>query len=265
MCLCNNLNQIRMPFSLRMAFFAAIIKNMIDKIKSEELRHLRFGAFLKDAVYGANDGIITTFAVVASVVGAALSPAVVILVGIANLLADAFSMAVSNYLASRSDVDFARRERMVETKEVESSPEHETEEIKQILAKKGYAGEDLETMVTLITKNEQYWIDFMMHEELGIGPHGSIKPVKSAVVTFSAFVIAGFLPIAPYLFFLRSRADAFLWSVAATATTLFLIGSLRAIFAERKWYIAGLEMLVAGGIAATIAYFAGYFIGQLLN
>ena len=238
---------------------------MANKRKSEELKHLRFGAFLKDAVYGANDGIITTFAVVASVVGAALSPVVVILVGVANLFADAFSMAVSNYLASRSDVDFARRERMVEVREVETSPAHETEEIKQILSKKGYAGEDLESMVGLITKNEQYWIDFMMHEELGIAPHGSIKPIKSAVVTFSAFVIAGFLPIAPYLFFLRTDGDAFLWSVVATAVTLFLIGSLRAIFAERKWYIAGAEMLIAGGIAAAIAYFAGYFIGQMID
>ena len=238
---------------------------MADKIKSEELKHLRFGAFLKDAVYGANDGIITTFAVVASVVGAALSPVIVILIGIANLLADAFSMAVSNYLAARSDVDFARRERTVETKEVENSPAHETEEIKQILSKKGYSGEDLETMVRLITKNEQYWIDFMMHEELGIVPHGSIKPVKSAIVTFSAFVIAGFLPIAPYLFFLKNGGDAFLWSIAATAIALFLVGSSRAIFAERNWFAAGLEMLVAGGVAAAIAYAAGYFIGQLLN
>lgn len=239
--------------------------NMNEKIKSEELKHLRFGAFLKDAVYGANDGIITTFAVVASVVGAALSPSVVILVGIANLLADAFSMAVSNYLASRSDVDFSLRERAVETHEIESKPEHETEEVREILLKKGYSGEDLETMVRLITKNEKYWIDFMMHEEVGAAPHGSIKPVKSAIVTFSAFVFAGFLPIAPYLFLIKSERDAFLWSIIATAGALFLIGSSRSLFGERKWYFAGLEMLVAGGIAATIAYLAGYFIGELIN
>ena len=238
---------------------------MDEKIKSEELKHLRFGAFLKDAVYGANDGIITTFAVVASVVGAALSPAVVILVGIANLLADAFSMAVSNYLASRSDVDFALRERAVETHEVEFRSEHETEEVREILSKKGYAGEDLESMVRLITKNEKYWIDFMMHEEVGAAPHGSIKPVKSAVVTFSAFVIAGVLPIAPYLFFIKNEKDAFFWSVIATAAALFFVGSSRSLFGERRWYFAGLEMLIAGGIAAVIAYFVVYFIGELLG
>lgn len=238
---------------------------MSDKTKFEELKHLRFGAFLKDAVYGANDGVITTFAVVASVVGAALSPTVVILVGIANLLADAFSMAVSNYLASRSDVDFARRERAVETHEVEFRSEHETEEVREILFKKGYAGEDLDTMVRLITKNEKYWIDFMMHEELGILPHGSIKPIKSATVTFLAFISAGFLPIVPYLFFIKSEENAFMWSVAATATALFIVGSSRAFFGERKWFFAGLEMLIAGGIAAVIAYFAGYFIGELIN
>ena len=234
-------------------------------MESKELRHLRVGAFLKDAVYGANDGIITTFAVVASVVGAALSPVVVILVGIASLLADAFSMAVSNYLASRSDVDFAKRERQVEQKEVEDRPEAEVDEVRNILLTKGYAGEDLEMLVRLIVKNERYWIDFMMHEELGIAPHGSVKPVKAALVTFSAFVAAGIMPIVPYLFSFKNSTDAFFWSIAATAATLFLVGSARAYFTERKWYVSGFEMLVAGGVAALIAYSAGSLVSKLLS
>ena len=150
-----------------MSGFYVTIKSMGDK-KSGRTKHLHAGAFLKDAIYGANDGIITTFAVVASVVGAALSPAIIILVGGANMLADAFSMAVSNYLASRSDVDFASRERGIEVHEVETIPDEEIAEVRGILKNKGYEGEDLENMTRLITKNEKYWVDFMMHEELGL-------------------------------------------------------------------------------------------------
>lgn len=229
--------------------------------KKENLEHLHFGVFLKDAVYGANDGIISTFAVVAGVTGAALSPLVVVVVGLASLFADGFSMAVSNFLASRSALDFTKRERWVETREVEVRPESERGEVRDILIKKGYEGQDLEQLVGLITKNKRFWIDFMMHEELGLAPHGSIRPFRAAVITFVAFIVAGFLPIAPYIFGVE---NIFLWSVLATALVLFVIGSLRTLFTEKNWFLAGLEMLFLGGVAAAIAYSVGFLISSIV-
>lgn len=229
--------------------------------KKENLDHLHLGVFLKDAVYGANDGIISTFAVVAGVTGAALSPLVVVVIGLASLFADGFSMAVSNFLASRSELDFTKRERRVEAREVEVRPESEREEVRDILIKKGYEGQDLEQLVMLITKNKRFWIDFMMHEELGFAPRGSIRPLRGAVITFVAFIVAGFLPIAPYIF---GMGNIFLWSVLATALVLFVIGSLRTLFTKKNWFLAGLEMLFLGGVAAIIAYSIGFLISSII-
>ena len=229
--------------------------------KKENLDHLHLGVFLKDAVYGANDGIISTFAVVAGVTGAALSPLVVVVIGLASLFADGFSMAVSNFLASRSALDFTKRERRVEAREVEVRPESERGEVRDILIKKGYEGQDLEQLVVLITKNKRFWIDFMMHEELGLATHGSVRPLRGAITTFVAFIVAGFLPIAPYIF---GMGNIFLWSVLATALVLFVIGSLRTLFTEKNWFLAGLEMLFLGGVAAIIAYSIGFLISSIV-
>ena len=229
--------------------------------KKENLDHLHLGVFLKDAVYGANDGIISTFAVVAGVTGAALSPLVVVVIGLASLFADGFSMAVSNFLASRSALDFTKRERRVEAREVEVRPESERGEVRDILIKKGYEGQDLEQLVVPITKNKRFWLDFMMHEELGLATHGSVRPLRGAITTFVAFIVAGFLPIAPYIF---GVGNIFLWSVLATALVLFVIGSLRTLFTEKNWFLAGLEMLFLGGVAAIIAYSIGFLISSIV-
>lgn len=236
----------------------------IKKIHKARLTHARFGGFLRDAVFGANDGIVSTFAVVAAVAGAALSPVTVIIVGLANLFADAFSMATSNYLGTKSDLALYRRERRVEEREVKEAPEEEKAEIKKILIEKGYWGDDLEQMVRLMMKNKKFWVEFMMSEELGFAPVREIKPIQGGVTTFFSFMIAGFLPISPYLFAGNTGQDAFLLSIGATAFALFVVGSLRSFFTGKHWVFSGAEMLFFGGIAAAIAYGVGYITGGIV-
>lgn len=221
------------------------------------------GRYLSDIVYGANDGIVTTFAVIAGVVGAALSPTIVILLGIASLLADGFSMAASSFLAMRSEGDVFRREREVETWEVAHRPETEEAEIREILTEKGYRGNDLEQMIRLISKNKKFWIDFMMHEELGLAPVKPGRPLTGAVVTFFSFIGAGFLPIIPYLF-IPTSANAFWWSAFFAGIMFFTVGALRTLFTSRTWYGSGFEMLFVGSFAAVIAYAAGFIIKTLI-
>lgn len=227
------------------------------------LTHARFGGYLKDAVYGANDGIITTFAVVAAVAGAALSPITIIIVGLANLFADGFSMAVSNYLGMKSNEALYMRERAVEEQEIREVPKEEEGEVRDILMKKGYSGDDLGKMASLVMKNKKFWVDLMMSEELGFSPISEIRPVRSAFITFVSFVCAGFLPIVPYVF-LGSGADMFLWAFVATASALFLVGALRSFFTGRQWIASGFEMFFIGGIAAGIAYGVGYAVGGVI-
>lgn len=217
------------------------------------------GQDIKDIVYGANDGIITTFAVVAGVAGAALDLTTIVFLGLANLLADGFSMAFSNYLGSSSEKDYIRRELHDEKKEIEGSPEEEKEEMAALLLDQGYSRDDARVLTSLMFKNKKFFTDLMMHEEHDISIHDSGTPLRPAMLTFFAFIGAGLIPILPFLF-LEGAENVFLWSLASTAVALFLVGSLRSTVTKRFWLLLGLEMLFVGGTAAAIAYLVGYFL-----
>lgn len=235
---------------------------MKEEVHTEH-EHASHGKYLRDVVYGANDGIITTFAVVSGVAGAALSHNIVIILGFSNLIADGISMGMSNYLGITSQLDFEAKERAREEKETELFPEEERGEIRQLYAKKGFSGEDLERAVGIITGDKKRWVDEMMIGEFGIVAGSEEVPWKHGFATFAAFVVAGILPIFPYVA-LQSNANDFTVSIVATAATLFLVGSLRSLFTRRGWVRNGLEMLGVGMLAAAAAYTVGVFLGGLL-
>lgn len=163
--------------------------------------------YIRELIYGANDGIITTFAVVAGVTGGELSSRVVLIVGAANLLADGLSMASGNYLSIQS------HERVLEA---QGLPEEEA------------------------------------------------YPLRHAAATFASFVLAGLVPLVPFLI------PAWTWgrfagSVALTLIALFVVGASRAWIAEVRWWRAGGEMLVLGAIVAAIAYWSGAFVAGLVG
>ena len=162
--------------------------------------------YLKAAVLGASDGIITTFAVVAGVVGAKLATEIIIVLGIANMVADGISMALGDFLGERS----------------------------------------------IAQKNDE--------KQTGVA--------KTSLVTFVAFIVAGSLPLLPYvaiLFGLSILAEhQFLMSVIATLSAMFFVGSLRTIVTKGVWWINGFEMLAVGSVAALVAYFLGAFVESFI-
>lgn len=242
----------------------AEIRRMHHQGNTESFHRTGVGGYLRDFVYGANDGIITTFAVVAGVAGADLSASIVLILGFANLLADGFSMAMSNYLGEKSNQGFIAAERLREEWEVERLPEEERAEIRKLYQKKGFEGETLERVVNVITANKKLWVDEMMIGEHGLLPHhGLNQPWKNALTTFVAFVIAGFVPLVPYFAGLTAR-ETFPYAIAATAVILFTVGSLRTVITGRRWYVAGLEMLSVGMLAAGVAYAVGAFLSNLV-
>ena len=123
---------------------------------------------IEEFVYGATDGAVTTFAVVAGVVGAALSPSIILILGFANLFADGFSMAVGNYLGAKSQKEFIEKKRRREEWEIDNLVEQEKQEIKDIYTQKGFKAELLNEIVNVITARRKVWIDTMMREELGL-------------------------------------------------------------------------------------------------
>lgn len=224
------------------------------------------GEYVGDMVYGALDGIVTTFAVVAGSAGAGLGVGVVLVLGFANLFADGLSMAVGNYLSLKSDKSYYKAERNREEWEVENYPEGEKEEVRQIYSRKGFTGENLEKIVELITSKKTVWVDAMMSEELGL-MQSKKDPVKAGLFTYAAFVVAGATPLLVFvLSFLYpvQRELMFPIAFALTFATIFAVGSLRSLVIAKHWLTAGLEMLLIGGITAVVAYGIGAFIGGLV-
>ena len=163
--------------------------------------------YIRDVVYGANDGVITTFAVVAGVTGGTLNPVAVLVLGFANLLADGLSMGVGNYLGIRSD------ERV---REAQHLPEQET------------------------------------------------YPMKHGLATFTAFVIAGAVPLLPYVFG-GLTTSRFLASTVLSLAVLFLVGAARARVGTGRWWTNGLEMLGLGMLVGAAAYYAGAVVARLVG
>lgn len=227
----------------------------------------RRSQYLADAVLGATDGVVTTFAIVSGGAGGGVSAGIILIMGCANLIADGFSMAVGNYLGGRSQQKFWQAEKEREIWEVENLPHSEREEIRQIYRQKGFDGKALEQIVDTLTRDKEIWVDEMMREELGI-QQDRIEPLTSGVVTFAAFAVGGAFPLVSYVWaFLNSAAGdaALAFSVGVTGVALFGVGAARRFMTRTSWWKSGLEILTAGGIAAAAAFFVGFFLRGIIG
>lgn len=218
--------------------------------------------YLGDAVLGAIDGCVTTFAIVAGAVGAGFSGGVVVILGFANLIADGFSMAASNYLGTKSERERIDNIRLAEDRQIEVLPEGEREEIRQIFVRKGFTGEVLEKIVATITANRPLWVETMVREEFGMEMTGR-GPLKAACATFAAFVCAGFLPLLSFVIPHLEGPTRFRVSVLLAAVTFAMIGVAKGIIIQRSIWRAGLETLLVGGGAAALAYGVGAWLRYL--
>jgi VIT1/CCC1 family predicted Fe2+/Mn2+ transporter len=228
-------------------------------------KRLRAGpahSYLKDFVYGAIDGAVTTFAVVSGVAGAELSSSIVVILGIANLVGDGFSMAASNFLGTRAEDQHRARLRRIEEEHVSRIPEGEREEIRQIMQAQGFEDDDLDRAVEIITADRRRWIETMLKEEHGLSLVGPVA-WKAASATFVSFVAIGLLPLLPFLLSLLAGVpigSPFAVSALMTAAAFFAVGAVKSRFVDQRWYWSGLETLAVGGGAAILAYICGVLL-----
>ncbi len=202
----------------------------------------------------------TTFAVVAGVVGADLSARVVLILGAANLLADGFSMAAGNYSATKAERDDHERLRRMEERHIRLVPEGEREEIRQLFQAKGFEGANLDRAVEVITSSTKRWVDMMMAEEHGVPPV-TRSPTIAGLATFAAFLLCGLVPLLPFV--VGFAADVTL-SVAMTAVVFCAIGSLKSRWSTATWWWSGAETLLIGLAAAGVAYVVGIILKGLV-
>lgn len=212
--------------------------------------------YLRDWIYGGIDGAVTTFAIIAGVVGAGLQPYVIIVLGLANLLADGFSMAASNYLGTRAERDEVAKLTEMEERHVRLAPEGERAEIREILRSKGLNEEILEDVVQAITSNSTTWINMMLVEEHGVSRQQR-SPLMSGASTFAAFAICGAIPLAPFVI---GGEAAFYWASILVGLTFFAIGAAKSLWSLAPWWQAGLETFAVGASAAVLAYAVGHLL-----
>lgn len=215
--------------------------------------------YLRDAIYGGIDGAVTTFAIVAGVEGAGFDRQIIIALGIANVLADGFSMAASNYSGIKADSEQVARLRDMELRHIKECPEGERLEVETLLRKKGLKGEQLKDAVRVMTSHETLWLDMMLVEEHGVSPV-PVTPVRASLVTFAAFVVCGAIPLMPFVLDTR---EPFNQAIVATGITFVLIGSLKSRWSLTPWWKSALETLSIGALAAVIAWSAGVFVTSL--
>jgi len=212
---------------------------------------------LPDAVLGGIDGCVTTFAVVSGSLGAGFDPIVALILGAANLVADGFSMAISNYQAIRAQHEQVLHAREIEATHIDVVPDGEREEVRQIFRQKGFDGETLERIVNTITEDKERWLDTMLREEWGL-PKNLPVAWHSALVTFLAFVGVGLMPLLPFLLPSLDHSTRFVASATLAAVMFFSIGWLKGRVLQQRAWRAGLQTLFTGGSAALLAYLAGH-------
>jgi VIT1/CCC1 family predicted Fe2+/Mn2+ transporter len=241
---------------------------------AEEVWHGGLGSErIKSIVFGGLDGIITTFAIVAAVVGGGLPVEVVLMMGTANLLADGISMGLGDFLSSKAEHDFILSERRREAWEYEHNPEGERLEMVNIYKEKGFADEDAEAIIQLFTKKPEYtkaFVDHMMVEELGQQvPDEDENPMWDGIATFISFVCFGAIPVVIYAICYgagyRDTGGQFGICCAATALTMFLLGFVQAVITKQNPWTSGFLMMINGALAAAAAYLVGWGLEEALG
>lgn len=225
-----------------------------------------FSNYLREIVYGGNDGIVTTFAVVAGFNGAnlgeettaTLSFLTVLLFGLANLCADALSMGLGNFLSIRSEKEIYEVAKDKEKHELKYNHDYEIAETVKILQKEGFSDNESRKLVNIYQKNPKYWLQWMMQYDLELPNPEKVNPYATGLVTFLSFLIFGFIPLIPY-FFEFSVSHSFGISIAGTFLALILLGLLKGKVINRGLTRSVLEVVLIGGTAALAAFLVGTF------
>jgi VIT1/CCC1 family predicted Fe2+/Mn2+ transporter len=221
-------------------------------------------SYLADAVLGAIDGCVTTLAIVAGAVGAGFTPIVAIVLGLANLLADGFSMAISNYQSGRTRQHLLERTRETELEHIRKIPRGEAEEIRQIFSAKGFTGETLERIVATITADRDTWVNTMLVEEHGLALQGP-SPWISGLTTYAAFVAVGLVPLLPFLILPLATERIFPASALMSMAAFFMVGVMKGHVLNYRPVRFGLETMIAGAAAGLVAYVVGAVLRNLYN
>jgi vacuolar iron transporter family protein len=222
------------------------------------------GGWLRPAVFGAMDGLVSNLALIAGVAGGtsgSAEPTAVVLAGLAGLAAGAFSMAAGEYTSVASQSEAAQHEIAKERREIVANPEGETHELASMYVEKGLDPELAAEVARQIHRDVDRAVDMHAREELGVDPGSLPSPVVAAVSSFLAFAAGAFVPVLPYLL----GSTTLLPGLVVTLLALFACGAVVTQVTDRSWWFGGLRQLLLGGVAAALTYGIGSLVGTSLG
>jgi VIT1/CCC1 family predicted Fe2+/Mn2+ transporter len=218
------------------------------------------GGWLRPAVFGAMDGLVSNLALIAGVAGGTrdhTDSTAVVLAGLAGLAAGAFSMAAGEYTSVASQSEAAQREIDKERREIIANPVAETDELAQMYVEKGLDPELAREVARQIHVDVDNAVTVHAREELGVDPHDLASPMTAAVSSFLSFAVGALVPVLPYLL----GAGSLLPGLLVTLVALFLCGAMVTQVTSRSWWYGGLRQTVLGAAAAGLTYLFGSLVG----
>lgn len=241
---------------------ASILKELGARpVYLDEAWHSPKGRAIREVIYGATDGVVTSLGFVIGVFGALHENRLVLITGIAGATAGALSMGFSAYISSKSQSEFFLAEIERERREIQEMPEKEREEVRKIYRAKGFEGQELEMVVNRITSNNSVWLRCMMEEELGLIVDTFDVPWVVGGITAASYLVSAFLPIIPYVFL--PPDVAFPWSIVSSIAVLFGLGVGKTTLTRTPVLQSGLELTAIGLVSALVGFCIGGLAGRL--
>ena len=228
----------------------------------EERRKVSVLGEVRELVFGAQDGLVSTLAVVATVAGATSDQFAILIAGLASAIAGIFSMAAGEYLGSKSQVEIFGSWVDAERREVERRPLESEAELAYLFVEEGMPKDDAREVAALIGRHPESLLATMVSKELGLIPdehdETSGSPLRGSLFMGASFACGGVIPILPFLF--GADLVALAWSTGVTGAALFALGAVKSRWTQRSWFVSGLEILSLAAVAGV----AGYLIGGIL-
>ena len=232
-------------------------QGMLDVMLRRERWHKRGGGWLGDAIYGANDGLGAVFGIVSGVAGYTGGAAsnLVLISGLAGMLASALSMGSGAFLATKSEREVYQAEIGREKREIEEDPEEEQEELALFYQLKGFTEDESRMLASRLAEKPEQFLRTLAHEELGLSEDSFPNPWVAAVSATISTALGAFIPIIP--FFFLSGITAIIVAAFISLVAHFAVGAAKTLVTGRSWFNSGMEMTVVGGIEAVITYVLG--------
>jgi VIT1/CCC1 family predicted Fe2+/Mn2+ transporter len=215
--------------------------------------HFKSSDLLTDIVIGMSDGLTVPFALAAGLSGAVHDNSVIVIAGLAEVVAGSIAMGLGGYLAGKTEIDHYNSELKREQWEVDNVPEREKEEVREIFADMGLSEETQHQIVEEMAKDKAKWVDFMMRYELGLEQPDAKRAAKSAMNIGLSYVVGGLVPLSPY-FFTSMPLDGLKLSAIITVACLFVFGFFKAKVTGQNPWGGALKVMLIGSVAATAAF-----------